>query len=154
MRVIAQPLSYRIPPNVGSDVFDDLLRPQNVIVVAHLPEPLATTFFEFIPRPLFESINELDQIGTLGTSFAKEVNVVGHDAIGVKTEIPLSSSFQQIRQHPFPGRWIRKEGCASLGPRSHEINPTTAVVFRRTPQPFLKKGIPGYYPSAFVEAGL
>ncbi len=64
-RIIAQAFPYRIPPNVAGDVLDDLLRPQNVIVVAHLPEPLATSFFEFIRGALFEGVDELDQIGSL-----------------------------------------------------------------------------------------
>ncbi len=65
MRIIAQPLPYRIPPNVAGDVLDDLVGPQNVIVVAHLPKAVAVSFLEFIRRALFEGVDELDQIGSL-----------------------------------------------------------------------------------------
>jgi hypothetical protein len=67
------------------------------------------------------------------------VDVVGHDAIGVKGEIPSGGSFQQITQQPFPGRWIRKARRTALGPNGHEINLATAVVFRGTAEAFLKK---------------
>ncbi len=63
MRIIAEPLAYWIPPNVTGNILDDLLRPQNVIVVTHLPEPPAMGLFEFIRRALFEGVDELDQIG-------------------------------------------------------------------------------------------
>jgi hypothetical protein len=139
MRIIAEPLAYWIPPNVAGDVLDDLVGPQNVIVVAHLPKALAVSFFEFIRRALFEGVDELDQIGVVRESLTKEVNVVRHDAIGVKREIPLSGSFQEMTEQPFPCGLILEKGRAPFGPNGHEINPATAVVFRRAAKTFLKK---------------
>jgi len=155
MRIIAQPFPYRIPPNVAGDVLDDLLRSQNVSVVAHLPETLAMSLFEFIRGALFESVDELDQIGSLRKSFTKEVDVVGHDAIGVKRKTSLSGNLQQMPNQPLPPRLIRKEGRALLGPNGHEINSEAAVVFRGPAQAFLKKRHAGKAnTSCFVEAGL
>ncbi len=139
VRVAAKPFAYRIPPNVAGNILDDLLRPQNVIVIAHLPEPPAMSLLEFIRRALFEGVDELNQVGGVRESLAKEMNVVRHDAIGVKREIPLSGSFQEMTEQPFPCGLILEKGRAPLGPNGHEINPATAVVFRRTAKTYLKK---------------
>ncbi len=139
MRIIAEPLPYWIPPNVTGNILDHLLRPQNVIVVAHLPKALAVSFFEFIRRALFEGVDELDQVGGVRESLTKEMSVVRHDAIGVKREIPLSGNLQEMTEQPFPCRLIRKERCTPFGSNSHEINLATAVMFGRTTQAFLKK---------------
>jgi hypothetical protein len=156
-RIIAQPFPHWIPPNVTGDVFNYFLRPQNMIVVPHLPEPLATALLEFIARALFERVNELDQIRTLGKPFAKEVNVVRHDALGVKGEIPLRGGFQQRTAQPFSHRWIRKERRSPLRSDGHEINLAAAIVFCRTAQVLLiKRHADKATPNepAFVEAGL
>jgi len=139
MRVAAKPLAYWIPPNVAGNILENLLRPQNVIVVAHLPKALAVSFFEFIRCALFEGVDERNQVGGVRESLTKEMNVVRHDAIGVKREIPLSGSFQEMTEQPFPCGLILEKGRAPLGPNGHEINPATAVVFRRTAKTFLKK---------------
>ncbi|MGB2900951.1 MAG: hypothetical protein WBB89_16950 [Candidatus Acidiferrum sp.] len=139
MRLIAQPFPYRIPPNVTGDALDDLVGPQNVIVIAHLPEPPAMSFLEFIRSALLEGVDELNQVRGVRESFTKEMNVVRHDAIGVKREIPLSGSFQETTGQPFPYGLILEKGRAPLGPNGHEINPATAAVFRRTAKTFLKK---------------
>jgi len=139
VRIIAQPFSYWIPPNVAGDVLDDLVGPQNVIVVPHLPEALAVSFLEFIRRVLFEGVDELNQVGGVRGSLTEEMNVVRHDAIGVKGEIPLSRSLQEMTEQPFPGGLILEKGRAPFGSNSHEINPATAVVFRRTAKTFLEK---------------
>jgi hypothetical protein len=139
MRIIAEPLPYWIPPNVTGNILDDLLRAQNVIVIAHLPEPPAMSLLEFIRGALFEGVDELNQAGGVRESFTEEMKVVRHDAIGVKREIPLSGSFQEITEQPFPRGLILEKGRAPLGPNSHEINAATAVVFRRTAKTFLKK---------------
>ena len=139
MRIIAEPLPYWIPPNVTGNILDHLLRPQNVIVIAHLPEPPAMSLLEFIRRALFEGVDELNQVGSVQESLTKEMNMVGHDAISVKREIPLSGSFQEMTEQAFPCELIHKEGCTPLGSNSHEIDLAPAVMFGRTTQAFLKK---------------
>jgi hypothetical protein len=139
VRVIAEPFSYWIPPNVAGDVLDDLVGPQNVIVVTHLPKAPAMSLFEFIRRALFEGVDELNQVRSVRESLTKEMNVVRHDAIGVKREIPLSGSFQEMTEQPSPSGLILEKGRAHFGPNGHEINPGTAVVFRRAAKTFLKK---------------
>lgn len=97
------------------------------------------TFLELICRALFEGVDEMNQVGGFRESLTKEMNVVRHDAIGVKREIPLSGSFQEMTEQPFPYGLILEKGRAPLGPNGHEINPATAVVFRRAAKTFLKK---------------
>ena len=140
MRVAAKPLPYGIPPNVAGNILRHLLRPQYVIVIAHLPEPLTMVFFELIGRALFEGIDQLHEIGGVRETFTKEMNMVGHDAISMQRKIPLSRSFHEMTEQPFPPQRIRKKSRAPLCPNGHEIMPATAVVFRGTSQAFLKKG--------------
>jgi len=140
MRVAAKTLPYGIPPNVAGNILRHLLRPQYVIVIAHLPEPLAMSFFELVGRALFEGIDELHEIGGVRETFTKEMNMVGHDAIGMQGKIPLSGSFHEMTEQPFPPQRIRKKSRAPLCPNGHEIMPATAVVFRGTSQAFFKKG--------------
>ena len=139
-RVAAKPLPYRIPPNVAGDILRDLLRPQYVVVIAHLPQPLAMSFFELIARALLESIDELHEIGGVRETFTKEMNMIGHDAIGMQRKIPLRGSFHQMAEQPFPPQPIREKSRAPLGPNGYEIMLATAVVFRGTSQAFVKKG--------------
>jgi hypothetical protein len=139
MRVAAKPLPYRIPPNVAGHILRDLLRPQYVVVIAHLPEPLATGFFKLIGRALFEGIDKLHEIGGVRETFAKEMNMVGHDAIRMQSKIPLSGNFHEMTDQPFPPQPIREKSRAPLGPNRYEIMLPAAVVFRGTPQPFFVK---------------
>jgi hypothetical protein len=169
MRLAAKPLPYRIPPNVAGHILRHLLRPQYVIVIAHLPEPLAMSFFELIGRALFEGIDELHEIGGVREAFTKEMDMVGHDAIGMQRKIPLSGSFHQMTEQPLPPQPIREKSRAPLGPHGYEIMLAAAVVVRGTSQAFLKKGHlkrltpnapvwaglhPGAVGNRFVEAGL
>jgi hypothetical protein len=155
MRVAAKPLPYRIPPNVAGNILRDLLRPQYVVVIAHLPEPLAMSFFELIGRALFEGIDELHEIGGVRETLTKEMNMVGHDAIGMQRKIPLSGSFRQMTEQPFPPQPIREKSHAPLGPNGYEITLATAVVFRGASQAFFKKGhVKRLTPKVPVRAGL
>jgi len=92
MRVAAQPLPYGIPPNVAGNILRDLLRPQYVVVIAHLPETLAMRFFKLIGRALFEGIDERHEIGGVRETFTKEMNMVGHHAIGMQRKTPAVST--------------------------------------------------------------
>jgi hypothetical protein len=139
MRVAAKPLPHGIPPNVAGNILRDLLRPQYVIVIAHLPEPLTMGFFELIGRALFEGIDQLHEIGRVRETFTEEMNMVGHDAIGMQGKIPLSGNFHEMTKQPFPPQPIREKSRAPLGPNGYEIMLATAVVFCGTSQPFFKK---------------
>src|SRR5260370_74753 len=137
-RVVSRPCAYGIPQKVPATTLEDFLRAENGSGMRCLPGPPAMSLLEFIRRALFEGADELNQVGGVRESLAKEMNVVRHDAIGVKREIPLSGSFQEMTEQPFPCGLILEEGRAPLGPNGHEINPATAVVFRRTAKTYLK----------------
>jgi hypothetical protein len=111
-----------------------------VVVIPHLPEPLALSFFELIARALFEGVDELHEIGGVRETFTKEMNMVGHHAIGMQRKIPLRGSFHEMTEQPLPPQPIREKSRAPLGPNGYEIMLAAAVVFRGTSQPFFKKG--------------
>ena len=97
-------------------------------------------FFELIGRALFEGIDQLHEIGGIRETFTKEMNMVGHDAIGMQGKISLSGSFHETTEQPFSPGPIREKSRAPLGPNGYEITLATAVVFRGTSQAFFKKG--------------
>jgi hypothetical protein len=139
MRIVAEPLAYGIPPDVGGNILDDLLRPQNVIVIANLPEPLAMSFLEFVPGALFEGVDKLNQVAGVRKTLTEEMNMVRHEAIGVKTEIPLSGSFQEMTEQPFACGLVLEKGRAPFGRDGYEINSATLIVFCRTSETFFEK---------------
>jgi hypothetical protein len=113
------------------------------------------SFFELIGRALFESIDELHEIGGVRETFTKEMNMVGHDAIGMQRKIPLSGNFHEMTEQPFPPGLIREKSRVPLGPNGHEIMLATAVVFRGTSQAFFIKGhVKRLTPNVPVGAGL
>ena len=113
------------------------------------------SFLELIGRALFEGIDELHEIGGVRETFTKEMNMVGHDAIGMQRKIPLSGSFRQMTEQPFPPQPIGEKSRAPLGPNGYEIMLATSVVFRGTSQAFLKKGhVKRLTPNVPVGAGL
>ncbi len=98
------------------------------------------SFFELIARALFEGIDEPHEIAGVRETFTKEMNMVGHHAIGMQRKIPLRGSFHEMTEQLLPPQPIREKSRAPLGPNGYEIMLATAVVFRRTSQPFFKKG--------------
>ncbi len=139
MRVTAKPLPHGIPPDVAGNILRDLLRPQYVIVITHLPEPLAMSFFEFIGRALFEPIDKLHEIGGVRQTLTEKMNMVGHHAISMQRKIPLRGRFHEMTEQPFAPGPISEKNRAPLGTNGNEIMLATAVVFRGTSQLFCKK---------------
>lgn len=95
---------------------------------------------KFISRSLFEGVDELGQIGSVGESFTKEMNVVGHDAICVERKALSSGNFHEIIEQPSPSRLIGEKGRAPFGSNRNEINAATEIVPCRKSEAFLKKG--------------
>ena len=57
-RIGAEGFSDGIPPDIGGNVFDCFVGPQDVIVIASLPEAGSSRLAEFIGSLLFESIDK------------------------------------------------------------------------------------------------
>jgi len=55
-----------IPPDVAGDVFDGVAGPQDMVVIAPLPEAGALRLAEFVRASLLESFDEFDQVASVG----------------------------------------------------------------------------------------
>jgi hypothetical protein len=142
IRLRAQFLPHRIPPNVTSNILNRFVRPQNVIVVAPLPKPTSMRLTELERRTLLEPIHKSYQVADLAKSFRQKMEVIGHRAIRMKTEFRFSRAGQQFFQDPFPGGQISKKICPPLGANRNEINAAANVKSGRQPQTFLVKRHP------------
>jgi len=67
-----------IPPDITGDVFKMIRWPENMIVVAHLPESTVVRLAKFVGRALLEQTNELAQVATLVGTLDEKMNVVWH----------------------------------------------------------------------------
>ena len=82
----AELLSYGIRPDVNCDIFEGIGGAKNVVVKAHLPEPAVRQFAEFECGTRLENADKFEQIGAVVRTLDKQMQVVGHQAIGVKNE--------------------------------------------------------------------
>ena len=128
MRVIAEPFSHWIPPNVAGNILDYLFRAQDVIVVALLPQSRPTFLTEFVGCALLEQVDESDQIGSLGKSLTEEMNVVWHDAVGVEREFVLHRQFQKMIEQPPRCRLSGKERDTVLCSNGHEKDSAATIL--------------------------
>jgi predicted trehalose synthase len=101
----AKALADWIPPYVAGNVFDRFVGPQNMVVIPSLPKTSATRLAEFVRGALLESFDELDQVAGVGESLAQEVNVVGHDAVGVRAKLSPAAAAMSFSssQRPVAG---------------------------------------------------
>lgn len=82
----AESLSDRIRPDINCDIFEGIGKAENVVVEAHLPEAAVGQFVEFECGTRLENADKFEQIGAVVRTLGKEMQVVGHQAIGVKNE--------------------------------------------------------------------
>ena len=94
MRVGAKPFAYWIPPDVAGDILYLLVRPHDVVIEPHLPQPRTTVIPKLVGGVLFEGVDKPEQIRAIGETLTKQVNVIRHDAIGVERKVLLGGDFQ------------------------------------------------------------
>jgi hypothetical protein len=98
-RGFASLLADRILPDVGGDLFDGDIGAEDVIVVAHFPERGLMDFVEVEGRALFESADEFEETAGVCEGGDQEVDVVGHETVGVELEIVSGGGLQKCGQN-------------------------------------------------------
>lgn len=100
---------YGIHPDIAGHIFDHFLRPENMVVVALLPEDRPVDFPKFKCGSLLEGLHKGDQITVFRTPFHEEMHMVGHDAIGVEQEVLQSRYGQEMTEQPASGGRVDKK---------------------------------------------
>ena len=75
-----------VEPDVPSNSLSVFWSPQQMIVVARLPEASADSLLIEVAGALFEVGDEPRQLAGLTGGFGENVNVIGHHAVGVQNE--------------------------------------------------------------------
>ena len=109
MRGRRKPPPDGIHPHVAGHILDRFPRPQNMVIVALLPKDRPVGFPELKCSSLLEDIYKSDQITVFRAPFHEEVDMVGHDAIGVKQEIVQSCDCQEMTEQPASGGSVGKK---------------------------------------------
>jgi len=85
-RVTAEFLANWIPPDVAGDFDDVVIRSQDMIVVAGLPQQLAGCLLEMKSGLLFEAADEFERVASWKRTFGKDVDMIWHETIGMNRE--------------------------------------------------------------------
>ena len=85
-------------------------------------------FPEFIGGVLFEGINKAKQIRRIGAAFREDVNVIRHNAIGMKRKILLRGGSEKLVQQPTTKLAVEKDGCAEFGADGDKVEAMAQIV--------------------------
>jgi hypothetical protein len=91
--MMAETLADGIPPDVAAYVFDLIVGAEDVVVVAGFPEGAAVGLAKLEGGALFEEADEFEQVGLVVGAFGKDVEVIRHQAVGMKAEGMVGGAF-------------------------------------------------------------
>src|SRR6266700_1818804 len=83
--MIAEAFADGVPPDVAGDVLYLIGGPKNVVVVTRFPESAAMGLAKLEGRALFEEADEFEQVAAVVCTLDKNMKVIGHQTVGVKT---------------------------------------------------------------------
>ena len=84
--IFAEVFADGVLPDVGGDLFDGVVVAEDTVVVAHFPEGGVVGLAEGEGGALFEEADEFTKAGTIASAFGEKMQMVRHEAKGVKTE--------------------------------------------------------------------
>ena len=96
-----------------------------MIVVPTLPERSACSFEERKCRVTLESRDKPKQVRPRGVSFRQEMQMIGHQAIGMQDKQMLLGLAAQVAQHPEPEGVIAKMLLAIMAANRDEVDSMT-----------------------------
>src|SRR6266852_6224713 len=106
----AKLFAYRIPPDIAGDILYSVARAKNVIVVTPFPESAAMRLAKLEGRALFEEADEFEQVAAIVRTLDKNMKVVGHQTVGMKTVGMADGAFEQQRKDTMSGRFVAEIG--------------------------------------------
>jgi hypothetical protein len=104
--MIAEAFADGIPQDVAGYVFDLIVGAENVVVVAGFPEGAAVGLAKLEGGELFEEADEFLQVALVVGAFGKDVEVIWHQAVGVKAEGMVGGAFEEQREDLLCGRFF------------------------------------------------
>ena len=93
--MIAEAFADGVPPDVAGDVLYLIGGPKNVVVVTRFPESAAMGLAKLEGRALFEEADEFEQVAAVVCTLDKNMKVIGHQTVGVKTVGMAGGAFEQ-----------------------------------------------------------
>lgn len=95
---------------------------------------------EFMGSLLFEGFDERHQIAFIGGRGRQDVQVIGHDAIGMDEESTGDRMSLEVRDEPGSHVTVGAETAAGFKAKSQEIGFSTEIMIRREPDVFALEG--------------
>ena len=117
-----------ILPDVAGYRFEGIGAAEDVVVIAHFPERQIAGLAKFEGRAKFEDSHEFTEVRTRSGAFCQEMEVVGHQAVGVELEIMTGGAFVQEGGHAGCDDVIRKISAAEVAADGYEVGLLTNIV--------------------------
>jgi hypothetical protein len=121
---------HRIPPDVMRQVFGRIGVAENMIVVAHLPKPLASALPERKSRARFENAHEFGEVRRATRALHQQVQMIGHKAVGMGGKIVSPRTVKQRVAHHLRSRRGRQIGPAQIATNGDEVRFGAKVILR------------------------
>jgi hypothetical protein len=118
-----------IPPDIAGDVLYLIDAPENVVVVALFPQGDAAGFAKLEGGALFEEADEFEQVAAVISALDKNMEVVGHQTVGMKSIGMAGGAFEQQGEDKLSGGFVAEIGRAMVTANGDETGLTTEVVF-------------------------
>lgn len=99
-----------------------------MVVVAHLPKAETLRLAEFEGCAQLEDAHEFEQVGLERRTLGKKMEVVRHEAIGVKKKGLMGRAFSQQGNDAVGDSRLRKVLLTHITADGHKIGLTTDVV--------------------------
>ncbi len=82
---------------------------------------------------MFEEADEFEQVAAIVGALGKNMEVVGHQTIGMEPVGMAGGAFEEQREDTMSGRFFGEVGRLVVTANRDEIGLTAEVVFRRKP---------------------
>ena len=104
-----------------------------MVVVAHLPKPLAIALAERESRARLENAHEFGEVrrGLRALHKHKQVQMVGHEAIGMDDKTVPPRTVKEAVTHHFRSRYVRQKILAQIATNGDEVGFDADVRLRR-----------------------
>ncbi len=113
-----------IPPDVGGDFFYLIGGPKNVVVVTRFPESAAVGLAKLEGSALFEEADEFEQVAAVVCTLDKNMQVIGHQTVGMKPVGMAGGAFEQQRENKVSGRFLAEMLRAVVTANGDKISST------------------------------
>ncbi len=121
--------AYRVPPDVGGNLFNNIRGAKNVVVVTRLPKVLVVGFAKVKGRALFQQTDKFAKVGAVVDSFSEDVKVVRHDAVCVEAERMTRCTFKKKIKDAARAICLSEMRSASIAAKGDKVGLAAEVVF-------------------------